>query len=226
MHIKRYMMPKFWPLAKKMKTFVVTPAPGPHPKRSCIPLLVVLRDVLGYVETATEARKVLNRREVMVDKKVVREEKYPVGLMDVIEFPSINKHFRVLVGHKGLELKEAHAKDSSKKLCSIKRKTVIKGGKFQITLHDGRNIIVGKENKYKPGDSVLIEVPTQKILEHWQIKPGVNALIVSGKNMGVAGKIKAVHDRDSMLVRGRVVVETAHGDIETLKDYVLVGEIK
>jgi small subunit ribosomal protein S4e len=226
MHMKRYKMPMGWPLAKKANKFVVTPSPGPHPKYNSIPMLIVLRDVLDYANTAAEVKKILSRGEVLVDKKVVRQAKHPIGLMDVIEFPTINKQFRAVAGHKGLELQEIPKKDSSKKLCSIKGKTVIKGGKYKLGLHDGRCIIVGKENKYKPGDSVLIELPTQKILNHWQMKPGVPGMIVAGKNSGVTGKVKDVHNRDNMLIKSGIVLDSEQGEIETLKEYVLVGEIK
>jgi small subunit ribosomal protein S4e len=226
MHMKRYAMPSFWPMGKKVEKFVVTPVPGPHAVRSGIPLLILIRDVLGFAETSREARMILGKGEVMIDKKPAREEKRPVGLMDVLEFPAIKKQFRVLAGKKGLELHEIQAKESSRKLCRISGKTVNKGGKYQIILHDGRCIMVGKENRYKPGDSVLIEVPSQKILSHWQMKPGIPAMIVAGKNTGVSGKIKDVHTRDSMQEKSRVVLQTKGGEIETLKEYVLVGEVK
>jgi len=226
MHMKRYTMPGFWPIGRKVNKFVVTPRPGPHSKQSSIPLMIFLRDVLGYADTSREVKRIIAKGEVMVDKRVIREAGHPLGLMDVIEFPLIKKHFRVMPHPKGLEIVEIDGSESSKKLCSIKRKTVIKGGKYQITLHDGRNIIVGKDNKYKPGDSVLIEIPTQKILNHWQIKEGLPATVVKGKNIGLAGKIKSVHQSKRLQEKSRVVLETKGGDIETLRDYILVGEVK
>ncbi|MBN2331396.1 MAG: 30S ribosomal protein S4e [Candidatus Aenigmarchaeota archaeon] len=226
MHMKRYSMPGFWPMGKKVEKFVVTPMPGPHAKRSSIPLLIILRDVLRFARNAKEASLILNKGEVLIDKRPVKDGKHPAGLMDIVEFPTIKRQFRVVAGTKGMALLEIPAKESSSKLCSIKGKNAIKGGKFQITLHDGRCILVGKENKYKPGDSLLIEVPGQKILSHWQMKAGVPAMIVSGKNMGVSGKIKDVHARRKMQEKSRVVLLTKSGEIETLKDYVLVGEVK
>lgn len=226
MHLKRYSMPGFWPIGRKVEKFVVTPGPGPHPKNSNIPLLIVLRDVLGFAENAKEARMILNKGDVMIDKKIVKDEKHPVGLMDIIEFPTIKKQFRVIPGTKGMELHEIPAKESSSKLCRVKDKTVIKGGRFQISLHDGRCILVGKDKKYKPGDSVLIEVPSQKIISHFEMKAGVPAVIIAGKNKGASGKIKDAHARDRMQEKNRVVLQTKSGEIETLKEYVLVGEVK
>ena len=48
----------------------------------------------------------------------------------------------------------------------------------------------------------------------------------AGKNSGASGRIKSIKTAKSMTERGRVVVETKEGDIETLKEYVIVGEAK
>ncbi len=225
MHMKRFSMPGFWPLGRKTEKFVITPSPGPHPKGFSIALRVVIRDVLGYAETAREAKKIIKGGEVLVDKKVCKNENHPVGLVDVIEFPSIKKQFRVVASRKGMELAEIDAKEASKKLCAIKKKTAVRGGRFQLGLHDGRNVTV-KENKYRPGDSLLIELPEQKIIGHFEAKEGATATIMAGKNSGASGKIKAIHPRKTMVEKSRVVIETKEGEIETLREYILVGEIK
>jgi len=224
MHFKRYLMPKFWPVAKKAEKFITTPAPGPHAKRESMPVVVLIRDVLGFAGTAGEARGLLNRGEVKVDCRVVKDPKFPVGLMDTVEFVSAKKRYRMVPHTVGLALTEIGPKEACKKLCMIKRKTVIKGGKTQITLHDGRNMLVGKDSGYRNGDSLLIELPGQKILHHWQIKEGVPAIVFRGKNSGISGRIKSVHEKKRMQEKSRVVIETKDGDIETLKDYVLAGE--
>ncbi len=225
MHLKRYSMPGFWPLGRKNNKFVITPSPGPHPKQFSIALRVLVRDVLGYAENAKEAGKIIKAGDVLIDKKAVKNDNHPVGLMDVVEFPAIKKQFRVIASGKGVEIAEIPAAQASRKTCSIRNKKVAKGGKFQLSLHDGRNIIV-KENKYKPGDSVVIELPGQKILEHFEMKTGATATIMAGKNSGVSGKIKSAEERKTMMEKGRVVLETKEGEIETLREYILVGEAK
>ncbi|MBN1897054.1 MAG: 30S ribosomal protein S4e [Candidatus Aenigmarchaeota archaeon] len=226
MHMKRYTMPKFWPVARKKEKFVVTTSPGPHPKSRSIALRVVIRDVMGYAETAKEAEQIVKGGSVFVDKKRVKDDKRAIGLMDVVSFPEIKKHYRAFPSKKGLELKEIKEADSSKKLCMIKGKNVINGGKVQISLHDGRIIVLGKESKYKPGDSVLIELPSQKILQHFELKEGEKAVVIAGNNIGAEGKIKLIHDRKTMFEKSRVVVTTKDCEIETLKEYVLVGDMK
>src|SRR4030042_4137144 len=100
-HLKRYSMPEFWPLARKAKSYVTTPMPGPHPKYNSIPLRVVLRDSLKSVETADEAKRVLNAGKVLVDKKIRKHPNFPVGLMDVIEIPDLHARYRVVMGKRG-----------------------------------------------------------------------------------------------------------------------------
>ena len=45
--------------------------------------------------------------------------------------------------------------DAKWKLHRIENKTIVKGKKVQLNLHDGRNIIVGKD-EYKSGDVLKI----------------------------------------------------------------------
>ena len=71
MHMKRSMMPGFWPVEKKAETFVTTPAPGPHKKAWSFPLIVALRDVMGVAKTAKEARTAIKAGKVFVDKRAV-----------------------------------------------------------------------------------------------------------------------------------------------------------
>jgi len=225
MHIKRYSVPKYWKIGKKGKKFAIAPRAGPHKKEKCIPLLVVIRDLLKLSENAREARKIIKSGEVLVDKKARKDPNYPLGLMDVLEIPSMNKAFRASVDRHGLFLAGIKPEESKIKLCRIQNKRTLRGGVFQINLHDGRNIS-SEKNVYRTNDSLLIELPSQKILKHFRFDKNSPALIISGKNIGVQGKIKEIFDRKTMLESSRVVLQTKDGEIETVKEYVLVGEVK
>ncbi len=224
MHLKRYLMPRYWGLKKKEKKWVVRPSPGPHPLNKCIPLLVLIRDVLKYAQTYNEAKKVIKDGKIIVDKRAIKNHKHPVGLMDVIEIPTIKKTFRVNVNRHGLYIEEIKPEESIRKLCRIQRKKIVKKGITQICLHDGRNILVDKD-VYKTGDSVMITLPDQKIIKHFKMEKGEKGKIISGKNIGISGTIKAVYKRKSMLEKSRIILEAAKKNIETSRDYVLVGEI-
>ena len=225
MHLKRYSIPKYWRLRKKEEEFVVSPRPGPHKKSECIPLLVILRDVLKIFENAKEAKSTIKKGDILVDKKVRKDPNYPVGLMDVMEIPKVKKYYRVSVDKHGLFLEEMGPSQADKKLCRIQDKKTIKGGVNQLNLHDGRNILTEK-NVHKPNDSLLIEIPTQKILKHFKFDKNSPAIVISGKNIGVRGKVKEIFNRKTMLESNRVVLQTKEGEIETVKEYVLVGEVK
>lgn len=176
-------------------------------------------------ENAKEAGKIIKSGEVLVDKKPRKDLNYPLGLMDVLEMPNMGKAFRVKVDKRGLFLEEIKPEEAKKKLCRIQNKRVIKGGTFQINLHDGRNILADK-NVYKTNDSLLIELPSQKVLKHFKFDKNSPATIISGKNIGVHGKIKEVFDRKNIFESSRVIIQTKEREIETVKDYVLVGEVR
>jgi len=71
-HLKRLAAPEFWPIPKKKYTWVFSPSPGPHKKEECIPLAIVVRDILKLAETGKEAKRIIKAGEVIVDGKVRR----------------------------------------------------------------------------------------------------------------------------------------------------------
>jgi small subunit ribosomal protein S4e len=224
-HLKRYMMPKAWPVPVKKEKFIIRPTPGPHPLKRCMPLRVVLRDVLGIAETASEARQILNAGKVLIDKKVRKDPKFPVGLMDIIEIPDVKKQFKMSINNKGIFVDKIKAEEAGKKLCMIIGKKTLKKGIEQLNLHDGRNLLLDKgKNSYKVGDSVEISLPGGKIVNHYKLEKGGPAFIFSGKNMGASGKITSVNTKKSMTETSTVTIKSAHKEIETLKDYVFAGD--
>jgi len=206
-------------------TWVVTPSPGPHPKEESIPLLVIVRDILGIVETAKDAKKIIKMGEIFVDGKSRKDHKFPVGLMDVIEIPKMEKIYRVVPFKHGLKLIEIPKKEAKLKLCRINNKTTVRGGKIQLNLHDGRNILVEKD-VYKTGDSILIEIPEQKIVDHVKMEKGNMAIIIGGENRGKVVKVEEV-----IVTRSRepnkAICLHENEKIITIKDYVfMVGKDK
>ncbi|MBL7160384.1 MAG: 30S ribosomal protein S4e [Candidatus Aenigmarchaeota archaeon] len=217
-HLKRYKMPGFWGLGVKGGTFVVRPR-GPHSKGFCIPLQVAVRDLLGYATSAKEAKSIISQGKILVDKKPRKDSAFAIGFMDTVEIPGSGKSWVVDVGSKGLFLKESPKQES--KLCKIIGKTSVKGGKNQLNLHDGRNIIAAGE-KYKTGDTLKISLPKLEVLDHFPLKKGSDAIIVSGKNMGVRGTITAITERKYMLEKAAVTLDADGKKAETLRKYVFV----
>ena len=63
-HLKRLAMPRSWPLPRKTTIWVTRPLPGAHGLERCMPLTIVIRDVLGYARSAREVRRILNEGPV------------------------------------------------------------------------------------------------------------------------------------------------------------------
>jgi len=227
-HMKRLLAPKFWRVPVKQKKWVVKPRPGPHKKLESIPLLIIVRNVLKLVDNASDAKKIIKAKEIFVDGKPRRDQKYPVGLFDVIEIPKLNKQYRVVPSKAGLDLIETSKQEAKTKLCKIKRKTMNKKGVLQLNLHDSKNILVDKKTKtdFKTGDSLLVELPSQKIIEHLKRDKGMLAMITRGQNRGTIAKIKEI-----MITRTReqnkIICETKGKEFEAIADYVfVVGKTK
>ena len=223
MYLKRYSAPEQWKIQKKAYTWVSRASPGPHPLKMSIPLQILVRDVLKFTDTSKEAQKIIKSGKILVDKKERKDPRYPVGLMNLIDIPSLKKTYRVFPDKKSLFVNEV--KEDSTKLCRINGKRTLKKGLFQLILHDGRNLLTN-ENLYKLGDSLLINLPDQKILKHFQLKTGESAFVISGKNIGFHGVIKDIKERKYMRESSKVVLEKEKTKIETLKDYVLVGDLE
>jgi small subunit ribosomal protein S4e len=225
-HLKRFSIPMNWPMSRKKDKFAVSPSPGPHARAGCVPLRVILRDILGYADNAREARNILSRGKVLVDKRPRRDSGFPVGLMDVVEIPEAGGCFRMVAGTRGLELMRIGREESSCKICRIRGKTTVKGGIRQLNLHDGRSILVRKDT-HGVGDSVMISLPEQKILKHYRLEKGSHGFITAGRNMGIWGRIKSIEKKGHMLEKSTVTLDTegtGRREIKTLRKYIFVAE--
>jgi small subunit ribosomal protein S4e len=189
--MKRSVAPGFWKIPRKSKRYAFAPTPGPHPKNQSYSLGVLMRDVLGLVKTAREAEASLRERAVLVDGIPRSDSGFPVGLMDVVEIPPIGKVFR-LVPRDGCLLVplEVPETERSLKICKIKSKTTVKGGMVQYGLHDGRSLLTEVEVNLNPGDSCLVEVPSQKIVKSMKMEKNTLVMVVRGGKAGRIGQVK------------------------------------
>lgn len=198
-HLKRELSPMFWPIQRKKFTWTVKPKSGPHPTQQCFPLLIIIRDILKLAETRKEAKKIVAQGKIIVDGKIRRDIRYPVGFMDVVTIPDIKKQFRVLASKKGLFLNEVNEDEIDFKLCRIEDKKSLKNGHVELNLHDGRNIVVKvndahnpEEDIYKTLDVIKISIPDQDILEHIKLEEGKLAFLIDGNNIGKYGSITSI----------------------------------
>ena len=230
-HLKREVTPKFWPIHRKKFVWALKPSPGPHPIERCIPLGIIVRDLLGFAKTMREAKKIIAQGKILVDGRVRCDEHFPVGLMDVVSIPEINVNYRVLPSEKGLILHEIDDEEAKYKICRIENKTTVNGGHIQLNLHDGRNILIRSEdpsnpagNIYRTFDTLKISLPSQEILEHLRLEIGMLALFIDGENIGKHGIIREIDERSSIKRRRNLVtIEDNKGETyRTILDYIFV----
>lgn len=190
---KRSVAPAFWEIPRKKFQFTVTVAPGPHPKKESYPISVLIRDILGLVKTYREAKTVIYDGKILVDGIARREPDFPVGLMDVVDIPSIGKTFR-LVPIKGKPLHPIVISESEKnlKLCKVKVKKTVRKGYIQYGFHDGRSIISDNGMKLNPGDTCLLEIPSQKVIRSIRLEKDNLAIVTKGKKVGQLGRIEEI----------------------------------
>ena len=220
-HMKRLTAPRSWPISRKSNVWVTRPNAGPHPLRRSMPLLVVIRDLAGYCDTAREARSIIGGRKVLVDGRVATDYKRPVGLMDVISIPETKENFRILMDRLGhFRLMRITPEEAKWKFVRIENKTTIRGGKTQLNLHDGRCLVM-KKNVLKTGDTMKISIPDQKVLGTHPFKEGQIAYLIGGSHIGELGTVQELDITKSSAPN---IVIFKDG-FSTIKDYVfIVGE--
>ena len=197
-HLKRLAMPRSWPLPRKTTVWVTRPTPGAHSLEHCMPLTLVVRDMLGLAKSAREVRYILHNQLAKVDGRVVKDTRRGVGIMDVLTLGEEN--YRCILDHNGrLRYRPISAKEAGWKICRIEGKTTIKGGKTQLNLHDGRNIIVDDPKEYNTGDSLKLNLPDQKVLEHIRFGEGTRCYLIGGAHVGSTAEVSEyVEKRSSM----------------------------
>ena len=217
MHQKRLSAPKTYKIPRKIFKWTVKPSPGPHNKNA-VPLLIVVRDYLQLADTAREARRIIASGEILVDGVPRKDYKFPVGLFDVIKIPKLNKSYRMVFDEKGRYV-PIEIEDDNLKLYKIVNKTMVKGGRIQLNLFDGTNIL--GDNSFKTKDSILMEIPEKKIVDHLPFEIGALVMITGGTHAGEIGRIK-----DYKVVRSSspnlVTVEVEGKELTTIEDYIFV----
>ena len=230
-HLKTLAAPKYWQVRQRVGVFTVKPSPGPHPIERSIPLLIIVRDVLGYAKTAREARKLIAEGHFKVDGRVRRNYKYPVGFMDVIEVVDTGELYRVLpYPVKVFTLHPISREEAGFKLGRIEGKSTVKGGHIQLHLHDGRNVLIRVSDPRNPVEAkdyatlgtVKISIPEQQLLDYASLDKGSTVIVFGGRNIGRVGRIVSIQKG---LGRGQsiVTIEDARGEkLQTSLDYVFV----
>ena len=217
-HLSRLNMPKCWPVKRKSSKWVTKPNPGPHPLKACIPLSILIKDLLGHTETTKQTKNIIANKEVLIDKKPRKDHKYPVGIMDTVEIPKTKEYYRLILNQKGrFTLHPIKKEETEIKPYKIIGKTILKKKKIQLNLFDGKNLLVDKDN-YKVGDTIVLNLINNKIGSHLKLEKNSKVYLTSGNYVGKIAVISEFDKRDP----NTITLKHNKEEIKTSKKYLFV----
>jgi small subunit ribosomal protein S4e len=180
---------------------------------------------MKFARTKKEAKQILRQREMFVNGRPCRHFDMGIGIFDIIALPKINKYYRIVRDrsgkHKSIEITE---EASQSRLAKITNKTLLKGGKVQLNLRDGSNLL--GDNTYKSRDSIEVSLKdgeAGKILDHFPFAVGNVAMVVDGRHSGIVGKIKEIIQVFGSVPNRVILIDVETGnELETIDQYVIM----
>ncbi|MFC6903786.1 30S ribosomal protein S4e [Halalkalicoccus tibetensis] len=219
-HQKRLSVPESWPVERKTAKYTVKATAGPHGENG-VPLLIVLRDVLGYVDSKREAKYATNEGGVLVNGEPASDVRRPIGMFDILGFEERGEFYRVFPDEGGrLALTPIDEADADGKLGKIVDKRQVPGGETQLQLHDGRNLRVDDAGDYSGGDSIVIDWDNE-ILAHFAYEEGALVTAVQGQHAGEVGEVESIDVIESS-APNTVSIVGEDTEFETVEEYVVV----
>ena len=189
-HMKRLSMPKSWQLSRKSHAWITRPNPGPHSLPTVLALGILIRDLLGYAKTMKEVKHIVNKKEVFVNGKRIKDPRFPVGLFDTLSIPEINEQYRMTLNHNGKLMLIKIPKDELKhRMLKITGKK-LHAGKTQFAFFDGSTILTEKKASYKIGDGVVMS--DGKISEHISLEKGAMIFLTGGAHLSSEGTVEGI----------------------------------
>ena len=219
--LKRQNTPRVLRTSPKEGKFSINTQPGPHNKERSAPLGYILRNIIKIAATAKEAKFILTQGKVKVNGSIRKSYKFPVGLFDVISIDGLEEDYKIVYDHKGRFAAETveQAKTVTRP-SKVIRKGTIKGNRIQLTLDDGRNIIT-TDSGINVHDTLIVELPKQKIVKVIKMKPGAQAYIIGGSHIAQQATIKEIKPGSKKRPR-MVVLKAGAKEFETTIDKVMV----
>lgn len=226
-HLSRLAAPKTWPISRKILKWVAKPTPGPHNLTLSLPLIIILRDLLKVARTSNEAKFIMHNKDVLINKKPVRDIKLPVGLFDTISLPKLKQHYRLVSSKTGkFRLLEIPEKETNLIPMKITSKTTLKKDKTQLNLSNGWNLL--SKEKIKVGDSILFNTETNKVEKKLALDKGSTAYVIGGKHSSSVGVIKDIQSIGELRKEKTVTLTLSKDEeiITTANHIFIIGDTK
>jgi len=215
MHLKRQKAPKNWPIHRKGTKYVVRPN---FNLQKGVPILIILRDMLKIAQNRREVKKALHLKHILLNNKIVKEEKNSALLFDTLAVIPLKKFYRIDLLKKGkFKLEEIKEAEANQKVSKVVNKKILKNKKVQLNLLDGNNFI--SDTECKINDSALIDFKEKKIKKCLPLKEKAKAVIFAGKHAGERGIIGKINQEKKV-----VSLTTDRGKINVLTKQLVVIE--
>lgn len=203
MHLNRKSIPKTWLISKKEHPYIHAQKSSTK-KEFSLSLAVILRDMLKITRNFKETKKAIRADNIKVNGKSVKNEKFGVGLFDIVEIDKLNKSYILIINESNdLELKET--KDNKRKISKVVGKKVQNNGHIQINLMGGLNLLT--KEKINVNDSVIVN-QEKKIEKVLPLKKEAHVFITAGKWVGKIGKIELIKkNKLDLLISNKKVLD-------------------
>lgn len=215
--IKRLAVPKTWPIKRKETKFITRPYPGGQSLARGLSLNTLFKDLLKLTKTTRETKQILKDGKILINKKPRRDYKFYVGLFDVVELPT-QKYFRLLFNKKGKFILHPTKKEEPI-IYKIINKTLLKNKKIQLNLHNGKNIIVEKDD-YKVGDTLTLD-EKNNIKQHLKFEKSALIYLVGGKHISETATLQGIHKAQGSQP-DKIELKSEKTIFNTLKEYSFV----
>lgn len=190
-HLKRLAAPVQWGLDKHSGKYAVRPLPGPHSKELSIPLKYIIARFLKVANTSKEVDYIISSKMISINGKNVGCGKFRVGLFDIITVKKTNQHFRLYLGaNRKFKLHKVSSDESRFRITKVLSKHSYNSIPLTSTL-DGFNFKFANP-AICIGDTVKVDIQTNKIVDSLPIEVGKVAYVYSGPNAGRIGVVKRV----------------------------------
>ncbi len=218
-HLKRLFAPKTWKLNRKTITFILRPNPGAHKMQLAETLNMFIIES-GKASNKKEVNYILNNHQVIVDGKQRKDRAFSVGLFDLISYPELNETYTLVMNKLGkLQIVKVDSALNSR-IVSIKSKKKIRGNKLQVFTKCGRTLLTEDkfDKDYSVGDSLRIELPTQKVLAHVKFEKGAEVFTFAGSHKGISAVIQKIENTRIFCKFKEIEFETNNYSIIVIDD--------
>ena len=218
-HMKGLNSPKYFDINRKERAYVTKPNPGRHMLESSI-TLKLLAEKLELGSKNTEAERIIKNGNILVNNKVVKEPKYPVGLNDTIEILNEKRYYRIGISRLGqVSITKLEKTDYDSKLYKVVGKYKTDSNKIMLRLHDGG--IINGSNDVNVNDSLILD-SKMKMAKVLKLQVGSECAVIDGVHVGASGKIKQL-TKGTMHKTQSVLIEQNEGKaFETLVKNIMV----